>query len=55
MKQYSIKFYDSRRYMFSHKLCKSQEEADEVFLSTAPKLEKLGGVATMEEVVNAQS
>jgi len=51
--KYTIKFYDSKRFMFSHRTCKSQKEADDIFLKVAPKLEKLGGVATIERVLNA--
>jgi len=48
MCQYEVKLYDSRRFMFAIKTCKTQFEADEYFLKVAPKLEKQGGVATIE-------
>ena len=51
---WEVKYYDNRRFMFAHKLCKTEKEADEHFLKVAPKLEKLGGVATIERKVYAE-
>jgi len=51
---WEVKYYDTRHFMFAHKLCKTEEEADKHFLAVAPKLKKLGGVATIERKANGK-